>query len=334
MKFRFPQYSLIDILAERIGYKAGLLLSLPEILKLLTPLNFKEIILSSEKNSIILRAEDFEHIYFTLLKCIGYLQIDYEPDPLGVSIYHKYKDTKLDIVKGVLSILVKFTNDCVEDAKQRGSDKYDPTPLFIESFKQFGKDGIEILHEFLQHQHAFQMLSLDTNFRYDDWNSIISLEDLFLSQKNNAETRKYLDQRYINYLSQNYSEIESINWRKFEELTAEYFSNHGFKIELGPGAKDDGVDIRAWNSDNLNELTIIQCKRQKSKIDKVIVKGLQSDVIYNNAKYGLIVTTSELSKGARETISTRGYPIEEINKPHLMNWLNQLKTPGRGIIRK
>lgn len=83
----------------------------------------------------------------------------------------------------------------------------------------------------------------------------------------------------------------------------------------------------------MNELTIIQCKRQKNKIDKVIVKGLHSDIIFNNAKFGLIVTTSELRKGARETISTRGYPIEEVNKNHLTHWLNELKTPGKGIIR-
>ena len=68
-------------------------------------------------------------------------------------------------------------------------------------------------------------------------------------------------------------------------------------------------------------------------MDKIIVKGLYADIVHNEAKRGLIVTTSELSPGARTTITARGYPIEEINKTNIVEWLTKLRVPGTGIIR-
>ncbi|HBD9375992.1 TPA: restriction endonuclease [Legionella pneumophila] len=335
MRIRFPRYSLTDILTERLAFKAGLLLSMAEILNHLNSSDERELIESSEEHLIVLRAEDFEQLYFTLLKNTGYIHEDYEPDPAGISIYHKYKDTPLEsVVPGVLNILTTSMRTCVENAIKKGVKEWDPTPLFIESLKQFGKDGVTILYEFLECQHAYLMLNLDTNLRYDDWSSSISLSDLFLSQNNNSESNKFFDQRYIDYLYKNHSSLEDINWRKFEELTAEYFHSQGFNVEIGPGSNDDGVDIRVWSPNDFNELGIIQCKRVKDKIEKAIVKSLYADVLYNNAMYGLIVTTSELSPGSRSVISQRGYPIQEINKVNLLKWLNDLKTPGRGISRK
>ncbi|WP_353743538.1 MULTISPECIES: restriction endonuclease [Legionella] len=52
-----------------------------------------------------------------------------------------------------------------------------------------------------------------------------------------------------------------------------------------------------------------------------------------NAKFGLIVTTSSFSNGARETVNNRGYPIEEVNKQNLYKWIQDIRSPGRGIIR-
>ncbi|MNR54488.1 hypothetical protein D3C85_1746810 [compost metagenome] len=52
-----------------------------------------------------------------------------------------------------------------------------------------------------------------------------------------------------------------------------------------------------------------------------------------NAEYGLIVTTSELSPGAKETIVARGYAISEVDKIGLKDWLKALEKPGSGIVR-
>jgi restriction system protein len=128
--------------------------------------------------------------------------------------------------------------------------------------------------------------------------------------------------------------LGSIHWRKFEELIGECFVKFGYKVKIGPGSNDDGVDLRVWSEDENNAPEfIIQCKRKKEKIDKVHIKALYTDVMYENAKKGLLVTSSELSPGARKTISARAYPIEEVNGEMIKKWIIALRTPGTGIIR-
>ena len=126
-------------------------------------------------------------------------------------------------------------------------------------------------------------------------------------------------------------------WRKFEQLTAEFFDRTGYKVELGPGRNDDGVDVRIWkeSQDKDSECPdcIIQCKRQRDKIEKIVVKGLYADVQFYGARRGLLVTTSELSRGARQTMRLRGYPVEEVNGTQLYRWLKELHVPGSGIVR-
>ena len=128
-----------------------------------------------------------------------------------------------------------------------------------------------------------------------------------------------------------------MHWRKFEELTAEYFQKQGFNVELGPGTNDDGVDVRVWKptQDRNNEAPhiIIQCKRQKHNVEKVVVKGLYADMLFQKAELGLVATTSELSPGAQKTIIARGYSIEEVDNNGVRKWLEALRTPGTGIVR-
>ena len=127
-----------------------------------------------------------------------------------------------------------------------------------------------------------------------------------------------------------------MHWRKFEELTAEFFHREGYKVQIGPGSNDDGVDVRAWDAESSiteKPLLIAQCKRQKEKISRVIVKGLHADVQYEGAKYGIIVTTSELSPAAKSTIQGRGYSIQAVERDGVEKWLSTLRSPGTGIIR-
>jgi restriction system protein len=63
------------------------------------------------------------------------------------------------------------------------------------------------------------------------------------------------------------------------------------------------------------------------------VKGLYADVKHEEAEYGVIVTTSELSPGARTTIAARGYPVKEVERDGVGKWLTTLRSPGTGIIR-
>ena len=54
---------------------------------------------------------------------------------------------------------------------------------------------------------------------------------------------------------------------------------------------------------------------------------------FEKATYGVIVTTSELSPGAKTSISARGYAIEAVERNGVKSWLKKLRTPGTGIVR-
>src|SRR5262249_49455769 len=134
-----------------------------------------------------------------------------------------------------------------------------------------------------------------SSLRRIEWREIRDLDDLFQSEKLRAEYGKFFDQRFVNYLHKNFNRIDSIHWRQFEGLAAEYFDRLGYTVELGPGRNDEGVDIRLWDKDSNTggpPLVLVQCKRQKSKIEKVVIKALWADVLAEKAESGLIVTTS------------------------------------------
>jgi restriction system protein len=109
----------------------------------------------------------------------------------------------------------------------------------------------------------------------------------------------------------------------------------GDKVELGPGRGDGGVDVRAWLVDAVEKKPpslIIQCKRQKALVEKVVVKSLFADMIHEKAASGLLVTSSRLSPGAEGTRQARSYPISVADRTTLKTWLEKMKVPGVGYI--
>lgn len=179
-------------------------------------------------------------------------------------------------------------------------------------------------------------MSPHSTVRSVEWVKDLSLNKLFSGTTDKPEQGRYIDQRFINYLCQNPDRMPEMDWRKFEELTAEFFEREGYLVNLGPGSNDDGVDVRVWNPDaspTEKPLCLVQCKRQKAKVCRVVVKGLHADVEFEGAKYGVLVTTSELSPAAKNTISARGYPIQEVDRNGLRKWLTRLRDPGTGIVR-
>lgn len=331
----FSPKTLGDTLSETAGYKAGLALSIEEIYDHLSGTSFPDLIRLSEQSAVRIRSEEYAELFYKLLHRIGFTK-EFDGDITGAKLFHKYKNTARREFEGVLKLWVDIWPHLIKDAKARKSKVIDPSPFLEASFSKYGRIGLEMAIERLEVLNKALNLSPYSTLRYTEWNSVEKLESLFKGGHNKPKQGIYIDQRYIDYLSKNTDKLSTIHWRKFEELTAEYFVREGFQVELGPGSNDDGVDVRIWRPEQItgdSPHCVIQCKRQKQKIEKVVIKGLYSDVLFEQAEFGLIVTTSELSPGARTTISARGYPIEEINNAKLREWLAKLRTPGTGIVR-
>lgn len=212
-----------------------------------------------------------------------------------------------------------------------------PGPLDADAFldrmrSEHGPHGftmaVRLLQTFFQKQHQ----AIDSAFRRVEWVDTVQLKDLFQSEDLTTRYGQFLDQRFLDYLARNDQAIDAMNWRKFEGLAAEYFDRTGYRVKLSKGRNDDNVDLRVWNPESRGApLLLIQCKRQKAKVGKVVVKALYADLLEEKASGGLIVTSSSLSVGAERTCLARSYPIAQANRSALRSWLKAMQSPGAGV---
>lgn len=330
----FTKGDFADHLHELIGYKAGIAVSIEQMCDLLLHTSYSDDIVNSEKYGLRIRSEDYESLYYNLLHKVGVTDKPYGGmfEIFDLTSKHrmlhgdKFSEEVFEIYQ---SNILNENNMTIKD----GEKYVDPTIMIKEAEKKLGVSGVAAIVELIQEFDKLQNYNPHNIFRWKEWNNIVSLSDLFKQYKKVGDSQ-FFDQRFINFLSVNQEKLGKIHWRKFEELIAECFIKFGYKVELGPGSNDDGVDVRVWKeNENSSPEFIIQCKKQKEKINKVTIKGLYADVLHENAKQGLLVTTSELSIGATKTIKARAYPIAEVNGDKVKNWLVELRKVGSGIVR-
>lgn len=326
----FPQLNnFAAMISETVGYNAGVALSYEDITDLMSDFSGDNIFLNDKNHAIRIYSGEVESILCHLYWRIGAIESP---------------DTQLCLMR--LS------------QKYRNTDKYrhfrkvaDDFGKYIYSFQD--SSGPIDLDEFMKKQTPIAckeelffigqiVLGLVEDQRYrrhwqppinEDFDSRLSLGELFNSEGIVATYGQFIDQRFIDYLARNTDDIDLINWRKFEGLVAEYFHRYGLKVEIGPGRNDDGIDLRIWydGTEIGSSLVVVQCKREKRKISKAVVKALWADLINEKAESALIITTSELSPGAKKTCSQRKYPISEINREAVIKWIRTMRSPVAGF---
>ena len=131
-----------------------------------------------------------------------------------------------------------------------------------------------------------------------------------------------LDFKVVQYILENPSSLYTLTPRKFEKFIANVVQELGYSVKLGKGSKDGGVDILAERSVPFGkELMIVQCKRNREdrKVEESTVKQLYTDIAIRDASRGLIVTTSDFTRGARKFMEMYKYKIDDFTKvnPHL-----------------
>lgn len=325
----------ISTLSEATGFKAGLALNKSEILGLFDESDYFHRVLSLDDSaSIRLYSENIDEIFVHILNKLGATERT-SPVPSTIRIYHKYKDDpELSTISNkIYDMFITFLRQSMAEAMKTGNKVLDPTPFMKQAFKQYGKVGLDMSYEFVAGNSEDLHCKLSGYSRIE-WSDVIELESLFSSESLDAMYGKFIDQRYIDFLHKNSDKLGEMHWRKFEGLTAEYFDRKGYNVDIGSGRNDGGIDVRVWKSeDSTSEppLMLVQCKRYKNKVEKTVVKALWADVQWENAESGLIVTTSEISPGAKKDCVARGYNIQQADKSILRNWLEQMKTPGTGI---
>ena len=325
--------AIAGYLGEMVGYKAGLALTREDLAEHLcdTP-DVRDVVRMEEDLPVHLRSEEFETAVNGLLYRVGNVPT---PDPLppGIAVRRRFAGdpTHSQILDEVLTRYLALLDYTIANT-QHGTP-LDPSQLLETVAAEFGEPGLNIAIALIDGI----VLQLHTSpwapQRWFDWDDTAELQGLFTDASLETQYGKFFDQRFVDYLARNFGRIDEIHWRKFEGLTGEFFSQAGFQVEMGPGSNDDGVDVRVWApEDDVTKppLILVQCKRQKAKVQKMVVKALWADVEHEKARSGLIVTTSVLAPGSHSVRRARGYPIGTVEREKLKHWLEQLRSPGTG----
>ncbi|OAT28134.1 hypothetical protein M976_01973 [Buttiauxella ferragutiae ATCC 51602] len=335
MAITFKNLELVSVLGESTGFKTGLTLDKNEIIELFPDgSSFRKSLSAPDENYIRIYPEDVDEMFAHILFKLGSIET---PGciPSTIVLYHKYRDDpKLSaIFQKIMSLWSVHLKLAIAKTSKEGGSSLDPTPFMKDCAQKFGKTGFDMSIEFIK-GNVDDMHRRLSDIRKVNWNDEIALKELFESESLESEYGDFIDQRFIDYLQRNTDKLNEMHWRKFEGLTAEYFTREGYDVELGPGRNDGGIDVRVWKENrNAGEppLILVQCKRYKNKIDRTVVKALWADVEWEKAESGLIVTTSGISPGGLSDCHARGYSIEEANKTTIAQWLEKMKTPGNGV---
>lgn len=331
--FRYGEFT--NYASEIVGYKAGLALSKDNLSAYM-----QEVYPSSNIDEIFrLRSEELEAIISNILYRVGHYS---DPDPLNPLMklslrwgHPKSKDKYSKEGKDILNhFILKDYPKQIELIQQGKQEKtINPLPILEYAIRKYGQVGKELAILIMENYNESLNRSLLNELRRTEWKDTVELRELFETQNLETLHGTFFDQRFIDYLARNNHHVGKINWRKFEGLTCEFFEKSGFRVEIGPGSNDDGVDARVWpkqQDKNLPPAIIIQCKRQKEAIEKIQVKALYADILQEKAESGLIVTTSVLSPGAKKTCVARDYPIYAVDGTKVKQWISLLRTPGTG----
>ena len=324
---------IITVLSETIGYKSGLTLSKNEISERLPEYN--DIWDGDDNDGLGIRSEVFADMVVKLLHKVGNIPSPKSPS-IGLELYKKYVDNPKHqaLLVEIIDLFSKVVPE-IQKVQQNKGEPFTLDPFMELVLEKYGKGiPIRIALDYIESLQFAAYIDPWSDVRYVSWKDTLELSHLFKSESLSTYYGNFFDQRFIDYLYQNFDDIDRMNWRQFEGLTAEFYDREGFYVNIGPGRDDGGIDARVWPNERDSEkppLILIQCKRQKERIGKVIVKALWADIQAENARSGLIVTTNSLSPGAEKVSSARAYPINVTDRKTLGEWLLKMRSPHTGV---
>ena len=323
----FRRIELVTSLSEVVGYKAGVALSREQMHGFLEE---KEsgFLTGNDETTLRVRSEVYAEMVCQLLYSVGNIR---SPNSIP-SFFDLYDRFKKD--KKLFPIYLKVDKAFAKFVEQAPDSPIDHTPFVRWAKKEFGTQGMSVALTILESLREDAHKNSLIPFRKFEWKDAAALNELFESENLKTSHGVFFDQRFVDYLSHNYESIARINWRKFEGLTCEFFDRIGLHVEIGKGRNDDGIDARIWDTKDKKHgspLILVQCKREKRTIGKVIVKALYADVAHEKAQLGLVVTTSRLSAGAKKVCSARSYPVHGADREALKQWILAMRTPYAGV---
>ena len=111
---------------------------------------------------------------------------------------------------------------------------------------------------------------------------------------------------------------------EFEQLIEKLLTKMGFKnVKRASKQKDGGIDVEGTLvvDDVVHVHMAVQAKCWNNNVQRPVVQALRGSLAKRKIGHGLIITTSDFSKGAYEEAGDASYPIELVNGEKLARLL-------------
>jgi restriction system protein len=325
MRAWLSKRNLVSSIQDLIGIKTGLIISVDDIYKLLIGTSYEDFIkqIQNATDGMILtiRGEEFEELISKLRVKLG--NSDKERPSLLSKLVLDFPEYEEDIIN-----LISAFSEIIEGESNK--------PIVIDQefhnkLTQKSDANHIITFIFIKNTVQYMDHSASNSFSAQNWDGKVPLSDLFDSENLPNREELFIDQRFIDYLNVHQNESDKIHWRQFEGLVAEFFNRNGYKVTLGEGRNDGGIDIYAVKDNEISkkpEAIIIQCKRYKrtNKVGVNYVKALYFDVVDKSVDRAIIATTSYLEPAGKRICDSKKYPITYAELDKINTWIQNMKS--------
>ena len=229
----------LDLASEEVACSSGVLLSDANIRRLAGRYRISELRgITRTSGETVLRAEELEEAILSLRVAIGELPDNKMGQFFLVDAARVIWATGGNPRKLAAAFLAiadsgryqSLTNEAIDEIAKMSGQRIEHILTFADAWSECGRRS----HQLSDH-------------RTDKaWDRIVQLDRLFEGEHIPDDPTVYLDQRYIDYLAKNGEEMPRMHWRNFERLTTEFFRRQEYEVDLGPGTRDGGVDVRVW----------------------------------------------------------------------------------------
>lgn len=313
----FKQKELIKYALRIAINKAKLILTEEKLINLINDEHLKEKLKINFDEEVCIDEIEHEELPRIILSSLGCISKSLDAFSLINTLKNKYDDFD-DFQCEILSNFVKCITEIAKSVPNTGWGNF--LESIFNNYKiEYFVFAIDVIRAFNDYYYSSPV---NRSSKYGDIQPI-KLSELFTLEKNNSQIGEFFDQRYIDYLSANFKDLNKINWRKFEELSAQFFRNDGYDITLGKGRKDDGVDIVAKKG---TQIIIIQCKKWKNKVGVSEIKTFHDDIIHGKYSLGILVCANDITSDSKKLIDERKYEIQIMNKEYIFQKLDEYKS--------
>jgi len=123
--------------------------------------------------------------------------------------------------------------------------------------------------------------------------------------------------------------LRALEWKRFEEVCAEYFRQLGTLAKTTKFGADGGVDIRTYSSKDHSIVHVIQCKAWSYRVGVKEVRELFGVMIHQAAPKGILMTTSVFSGDAVAFAKKQGSRLFLIDGPKFISMIGGLPEAKR-----